>query len=223
MKDQISRRFQALFEQGNLLLDSLGSNNDGSPSFWVEEQELPGYQTWVSSVANLFNILLDQKSPYVQQYQQLLQDAHMKAGIPTMVIRKMQGLLASAKEEWDGGLLRRIEYIVAAETFDDFLDHAEKYHKGNMKIEAAVLASAVLEDTLKRIAKKNAVEAAGMTLEQVIDELAKANVIEPVKAKRFKVYAGVRNHALHAEWDKLDIRNVGDLIGGLRTMIEDYL
>jgi hypothetical protein len=74
----------------------------------------------------------------------------MKHGISTNVASKMLGLLQSAQQEWVGGLLRRIEYILVAETFDNFLDHAAVYHKGNKKIEASVLASAVLGEDKKR-------------------------------------------------------------------------
>jgi len=47
--------------------------------------------------------------------------------------------------------------------------------------------------------------------------------ITPVKAKRFKGFSGVRNSALHAEWDQIDIKDVGELINGIREMIEQYL
>jgi len=44
-----------------------------------------------------------------------------------------------------------------------------------------------------------------------------------IKAKRTKAYASVRNHALHAERDKFDIRDVGEQIKGTRELIEEYL
>jgi len=143
--------------------------------------------------------------------------------VPTVVFHKVLGLLTSAKQEWDRGLLRQIEYIVTAEAFDDFLDHASLYHKGNKKVEASVLASAVLEDTIKRIAKKNGIDTSGRSLEQLIDELVRANVFTAVKAKRIKGHAGVRNRALHAEWDEFDIREVGYLIEGTRDLIDEFL
>lgn len=150
-------------------------------------------------------------------------DKSMDRGIPSRVVQKMYGLLESAHDEWQRGFLRKIEYIVVAEAFDDFLDHASAYHKGNKKIESSVLASAVLEDTIKRIAGKNGVETKGKTLDPLIDDLVKADVFTPVKAKRAKGLAGVRNHALHAEWDDFDIRDVGELISGVRDLIDNFL
>jgi hypothetical protein len=113
--------------------------------------------------------------------------------------------------------------MVAASTFDDFLDHAEVYHKGNKKIEASVLSSAVLEDTIKKICKKHKMETANKSLEPLIDALIEGSVFTPVKGKRVKGFSAVRNYALHAEWDKFDINDVGSLIKGLRELIADYL
>ena len=62
-----------------------------------------------------------------------------------------------------------------------------------------------------------------MSLEPLIDELVKQNIFTPVKAKRVKSFAGVRNHASHAEWDDFDIRDVGELINGTRELIDTFL
>ena len=45
----------------------------------------------------------------------------------------------------------------------------------------------------------------------------------PVKGKRVKGFASVRNHSLHAEWDKFDIQDVGELIKGIRELIDQFL
>jgi hypothetical protein len=50
-----------------------------------------------------------------------------------------------------------------------------------------------------------------------------AGVLTQVKAKRVRSFAGVRNHALHAEWDKFDISDVGAMIKGIRELIEEFL
>ena len=86
-----------------------------------------------------------------------------------------------------------------------------------------MLASAVLEDSIKRIAVKNQVDPKGLSLEPLIDELAKRSVFSPVKTKRIKSFAGVRNHALHAEWEKLDLKDVGAQIAGIRELLDEHL
>lgn len=61
------------------------------------------------------------------------------------MVKKMLGLLEAAKEEWEHGLLGRVEYIVAAATFDDFLDHAASYHKGHEGIDRGLPVNTIWE------------------------------------------------------------------------------
>ncbi len=50
--------------------------------------------------------------------------------------------------------------------------------------------------------------------------MTKSGALTSVKAKRVKGFSGVRNKALHAQWDEFDIRDVGELINGARELVE---
>ncbi|MEA2164482.1 MAG: hypothetical protein QOK37_2609 [Thermoanaerobaculia bacterium] len=178
---------------------------------------------WLSAAANLIKIIAPVGSSYIEECNRVYDDKRMQSDVPSRAIQRMYGALKAASDDWEHGLLRRVEYIAAAATFDDFLDHAAMYHKGNKKIEASVLASAVLEDSVKRIAGRNQLQIGGRSLEQLIDELVAAQVFTLVKGKRVKGFAAVRNSALHGEWDKFDIRDVGELITGTRELIDSFL
>ena len=218
LKDTITKRFQELVDQGQQLVGRMDKSD-----YYISEHNIPAFQAWLSSVSNILETASPPDSFFLNESKRLMTNEDMKHGISTNVASKMLGLLQSAQQEWVGGLLRRIEYILVAETFDNFLDHAAVYHKGNKKIEASVLASAVLEDTMKKISLKNELPSKGQALESLIDELSKAGAITPVKAKRMKAFSGIRNHALHAEFDDFDIKDVGEMIKGIRELIEDYL
>ena len=222
MDIDIKARLDALIQRGNQLNGRIPRDQHG-PKYWTRIEDLATFQAWLSSAANVILAVAPPSSPLTQQVTSLLAHADFKIGVSSHVVLQMHGILVSAREELEHGMLARIEYIVAAATFDDFLDHATDYHKGNRKIEASVLASAVLEDTVKKIATKNGVTTAGMSLEPLIDDLVKAGILTPVKAKRVKGFAAVRNHALHAEWDRFDIRDVGELIAGTRELLESFL
>lgn len=222
MDMDIKARFDALVVRGTQLRSRVPRDEHG-PEYWTRTEDMAEYLAWLSSVANLIVAIAPTTSPLTEQVAVVLKHEGLKNGVPSNVFFQMQGLLTSAREEFEHGLLGRIEYVVAAATFDDFLDHAATYHKGDRKIEASVLASAVLEDTVKKIASKNHLTVAGRSLEPLIDELVKVGVLTPVKAKRVKGFAAVRNHALHAEWDSFDIRDVGELIAGTRELLEGFL
>jgi hypothetical protein len=235
MKEEVTKRFEELIGRCRRLLETLGPEvvkidihgnptvDAGSYQYWVPKVRIPEFRSWLTSAANLIYHVSPPSSHLTQECNRIMADEHLKQGVSSNVLVLMLGLLTGAKDEWDHGLLGKIEYIVAGATFDDFLDHADEYHKGNKKVEAAVLGSAVLEDTVKKIAQKNGIQTSGKTLDPLVDDLVKANVLTLVKGKRVKAYAGVRNHALHAEWDKFEISDVGELIKGTRELIENYL
>jgi uncharacterized protein YutE (UPF0331/DUF86 family) len=222
MKEQIARRFRELIEQGGRLFQSIGRDQHG-PKYWVPGEALVQYQAWIASAVNLIDVVTTETNRLRTMVREVLASSEMQAGIPTSVFQKVLGILSAAHAEWETGLLGTVEYLVAAATFDDFLDHAAVYHKANKKMEAAVLASAVFEDALRRLARKHNVSTSGQAVEGLIDELQRSGIVTPVKAKRLKACAGLRNRALHAEWDAFDIRDVGEQIAATRELVEQHL
>lgn len=235
MKEEITKRFEELIQKGNQLLGTLGPEvvqidmygdtevDSDSYQSWVPEKRIPEFRSWLASASNLIHFVVLPKMPLAMECDLLMEDPYLKQGVRSKILVLMLGLLTGVKDEWDHGLLGKIEYIVAGATFDDFLDHAAEYDRGNKKVEAAVLGSAVLEDTVKKIAQKNGIQTGGKTLEPLINALVKANVLTSVKGRRVKAYAGVRNHALHAKWEQFEISDVGELIKGTRELVENYL
>jgi hypothetical protein len=183
-----------------------------------------GYEAifrWMVESGNLIALVTGRKGVHWEQTEALLQEIPTKSITDTREYR-MLGLLSATRDDLKRGLLKEIRYAIYAETFDDFLDVAATYHKGGRKIESAVLASAVLEDTMKRVAQKNNIDDSG-SLDPLIDRLKAADVFTPVQAKRMKVYAGVRKHAFHAEWEELDLRDIGEMISWLRELVATHL
>ncbi|GIP17505.1 hypothetical protein J40TS1_31470 [Paenibacillus montaniterrae] len=218
MKEVIEQRFNELITQGAVL-----SSKAKEDDYWIIDSYIPLFQTWLSSSINLIQMISPKQSFHFNECNKIMEHEQLNQGIPTLVFQRMFGLIASAFEEWKRGILKDIQYIVAAETFDDFLDHAFEYHKANKKNEAAILASSVLEDTIKKIATKNNITTKGVSLEPLIESLISSDILTVVKGKRIKAYAGIRNKALHAEWDEFDIRDTGEMIKGIRELIENYL
>lgn len=217
------QRIDILLQRGHQLSSRRQNDGDYGPKYWVQSDLISDAQAWMTSSANLVSLVSFPGSYFREELGRITGSSELAKGAPWALIQKMQGLLSALKDEANHGLLHRLEDLVVATAFDDFLDHADAFHRANKAREAGVLAAIVLEDTIKRIATKNNVNGAGLTLEPLIDALVKAGVFTPVKAKRVKAYAGVRNPALHAEWDKFDIRDAGELISGTREIIENFL
>jgi hypothetical protein len=193
---------------------------DGKPRSWYLGEDVPELQAWISSTANFFRLIATPDTYFHQECKRVVEDEQLSRGVPTISIQKLLGLLQSASEEMAAGLMRKAEYVFVATTFDDFLDHASEYHKTGKKIESSVLASAVFEDSVRKLAQKHTIAEAGRSMEALIDDLAKSGVLTSVKARRVKGFSGVRNKALHAQWDEIDLLDVGDLIKGTRELVE---
>jgi len=216
MHPQMLQRIQQLVVDGQNY-----ARESRDDDYWVAD--VSSAQAWMASAANAVQQLAPVGSFYLAELDRLSKHADLANGIPRTVLQKMHGVLRSVTTEAETGLLDKIENQIFASAFDDFLDHATDYHKSGKVKEAAVLAAAVLEDALKRLASKHEIQAAGVSLDPLIDELVKAGVFTSVKAKRMKSFAGVRNSALHAEWDKLELRDVGATIDGVRELLDVYL
>jgi uncharacterized protein YutE (UPF0331/DUF86 family) len=216
MQDHVLKRIDELITRGNA-----AARSQSSQDYWM--QDVVEAQSWFSSAANAIHQVAPPGSFYRSELQRIVELEDLKGGFPVSSVQKLLGLLQSVQLEAQAGLLVKLEDQVVASALDDFLDHATQYHKAGKVNEAAVLASAVLEDTIKRIARKAEIAVGGVSLEPLIDELTKHGVFTQVKAKRLKSYAAVRNHALHAEWEKLDIRDVGAQLSGLRELLDEHL
>lgn len=216
MQDHVLKRIDELISRGNA-----AARSQSSQDYWMKD--VVEAQSWFSSAANAIHQVAPPGSFYMAELQRIVEHEELRRGFPISSVEKLLGLLQSVQLEAQAGLLVKLEDQVVASAFDDFLDHAKQYHKAGKINEAAVLASAVLEDTIKRIARKAEIAVGGVSLEPLIDELTKRSIFTQVKAKRLKSYAAVRNHALHAEWEKLDIRDVGAQLSGLRELLDEHL
>ncbi len=216
MQPHIRLRIAELLVEGGRIVSATPQS-----SYWVSEKITT--QAWITSTANLIQQITPPRSHFQSELARILSAPQLVSAIPSSVPRKLLGVLMALDAEVKSGLLQRFEYQIVASAFDEFLDHAGAFHRAGKLREAAVLASAVLEDSIKRLANRKEVNSEGLTLEPLIDKLVAAEALTQVQAKRLKAQVAVRNHALHAEWDKLDLRDVGLQIQAIRDLIEQHL
>jgi hypothetical protein len=134
----------------------------------------------------------------------------------------VRGVLYNLSEEIKAGLLSSIERTVTADVLSDIvqLAHAALGTSGDgSKNVAAVLTAAAYEDTLRRLAKEYSGVIGQDKLESVIGKLKDAKVLVPPQLGVVQGYLSFRNHALHAEWEKIDR---GTVISAL-SLIEELL
>lgn len=138
----------------------------------------------------------------------------------TATIHEMRGVLRTIRAEIENGLLDSIRTTVKGEILSDFLLLAQQSLRDSKDV-AAVLACAALEDALKRFAEANGLECDDKEMTDVVNALKARGLVQGAQGKVLQSFVGVRNKALHAQWDRIDGAEVHAVIGFLQTFLSD--
>ncbi|KVD10046.1 hypothetical protein WK09_18220 [Burkholderia ubonensis] len=131
----------------------------------------------------------------------------------------LDAIFRSAKDDFDGGYVFDVELRVSGEIFGDFVVLARQALSEGHKDVAAVLASAALEDALKRYAVVQGLEIDEKSMQDVVNLLKSAGLVGGAQKTLLDAMPKLRNFALHAQWDKLTEPDVNSIIG----FVEQFL
>jgi hypothetical protein len=132
------------------------------------------------------------------------------------------GILLNLREEIQAGLTRNIATEIAGVIIGDFIVLAKSaLREGNLQV-AAVLATAALEDALKRKAVEQGINVDGKTLDSVVNALKGKSFFPGAQAPIVSSYVKLRNSAMHADWSKIQSADVGSLIGFLEPFLIEH-
>lgn len=92
-------------------------------------------------------------------------------------VKRLQGIFRSAKEDFEGGYVFNVDLRISGEVFGDFIVLAKHSLDEGHKDVAAVLASAALEDSLKRYAIANGLNIEDGSMTEVINALKSKGLV----------------------------------------------
>jgi uncharacterized protein YutE (UPF0331/DUF86 family) len=214
IESTIGRRFIELVTEGEKLTAKFHSNDI------IKLPERAACLSWLLSAVNLLEVSMPSHNRYHMEAMRLLPKADET--IWSHQIASILGILKSAATEWRNGLINTLELRFVGLAFEDFLKHAAVYNEQGRQMEAAVLASAVLEDTVKRLCYKHNIATDDKTLDTLINALKTNQVLGKVKAERLRSFASLRNQAFHAQWNGFDQRDLGHMIEGIEEILETH-
>ncbi|RDU98141.1 DUF4145 domain-containing protein [Trinickia dinghuensis] len=131
----------------------------------------------------------------------------------------LKAVFAAAKEDFEGGYVFNVDLRVSGEVFGDFVILARQALSEGHKDVAAVLASAALEDALKRFARANNLDVHEKTMHDIVNLLKSSGLVGGAQKSLLDTMPKLRNAALHAEWNKLTEPDVSSIIG----FVEQFL
>lgn len=122
------------------------------------------------------------------------------------------GVLQSIKMDIENDLIFNLEKQTIGSVVADFVTLAKTCADEDNKDVAAVLASAALEDSLKRFASLNGLQVDDKEMSEVINALKGKGLLKGPQASVVTSYTKTRNKAFHAEFDKIEMPEVKSLI-----------
>jgi hypothetical protein len=208
LNETFSRRFQQLDEK----FESLPKEyNEYGGSYYPDGS----WQQWATSCQNLTKAVYGSDSPH---YENLIKAIARCEGSGHRV-NVVRGIFLSAKEDFEGGFVFNVELTVSGEIFGDFVVLAKQALSEGHKDVAAVLASAALEDALKRYATANGLNVDGKSMAEVVNALKSRGLVSGAQKSLLDTMPGIRNLAMHAEWSKISEPDVNSVIG----FVEQFL
>lgn len=140
-------------------------------------------------------------------------------------------LLEALSEDIHNGYFNGFREMVHADMFSDFLDMGQHLlENGGYKDAAAVMAGGVLEEHMRKLCQKNGIpievekrgEMAPKTAEVMNHDLAREGVYSKTDQKAVLLWLGIRNDAVHANYEKYAADQVELMIQGLRQFVARY-
>ena len=140
----------------------------------------------------------------------------------SQVVPAARGALENLKAELDAGALGSLRQRIAGDVLTDFLQLARTIlndTSDNAKNIAAVLAAAAFEDTIRRMGKELAGVIGREDLQDVITSLKEKGILQSPQIGIAQAYLSFRNHALHAEWEKIERASVHSILGFVEQLL----
>ena len=173
------------------------------------------WRKWATSVKSLLLAACRENSPHYTNFVKLLEtcNGHREG------IESLGGVFLSAKEAFETDSLFDVERDVSAEIVGGFVVLARRALAENNKDVAAVLASAALEDALKRHATSSGLAVDESTMSEVIGALKSRGLVTGAQKSMLSAMLQIRNLAMHAKWEKIAKPDVSGLVG----FVEQFL
>jgi hypothetical protein len=175
---------------------------------------------------SLLSLVYGPKSPQVEHFNTSFAAIHKGGGNSgwqsQQVSQAAQGTLKNLKREIESGLTGSLQHQITGEVLTDFIQLARsvlnKQGDGAKNV-AAVLTAAAFEDTIRRMGETFAGVIGQDDLSDVLNKLKDAGVIQSPQVGIAQSYLSFRNHALHANWDKIERESIHSVLGFVEQLL----
>jgi hypothetical protein len=174
---------------------------------------------------SLLSLVYGPESAQVKNFNRKLDDANSVSAPDwknQIAGESAKGILRNLRREIEAGLTGSLRKSVTGDVLTDLVQLARAVldeKSDGAKNVASVLAAAAFEDTIRRMGEALAGVIGRDDLSEVLKKLKDADVIRPPQIGIAQSYLSFRNHALHANWDKIERESVQSALGFVEQLL----
>ena len=207
LNDIFLKRFQELDEKSDSMPLNYSSRVNYFPrAVWIE---------WATSCQGLIKATFGTDSPH---YLNFTEEVNKCRGSESEV-NSLRGVFRSSKEDFEGGYVFNVDLRISGEVFGDFVALAKQSLSEGHKDVATVLASAALEDALKRYASVHGLSVDDKSMQEVVNALKSKGLVSGAQKSLLATMPKIRDYAMHTNWEKLSDTDASSIIG----FVEQFL
>jgi len=207
IRADLAKRFSELAIQG-----------DAIPFYGNKVASEKQFHAWAISSLHVIQAAFGKRSPHSVRFEEELTKVS-RGYVSERELNIFRGIFLGAKSDIDGGYLFDFQSAISGEIFGDFVASAKAALDRGEHTVASVLACAALEDSLKRFAAANELNVEDKTMEDIVNALKSKGLVSGSQKGLLAAMPRIRNHAMHANWDKLTPEDAGSVIG----FVEQFL
>jgi hypothetical protein len=210
---RLADRMRELIAEGKGVAALERSSGYGVPYI----QDKAALHSWLSKVTNIIETSFGGQSSQSRHLSQL-----MPKGIQSLAysyeVLSIVGLLSGAVDDLEKGYLLKQEFLIAGEVFDSLLEQANHLNQTGYKNPAAVLGRVVLEEALRRIARREGMDS-GEKASTINDLLKNAGIYAQPRWRMVQAWLDIGNAAAHGKVSDFTEQDVAKMLEGISSFL----
>ncbi|GMQ63522.1 hypothetical protein [Vallitalea maricola] len=205
-----SNRIKAIIQESKEVLATKQGSTIGG-SFIGDKIKL---NAWLTKARNIIKITFGEHSIH---YVELDKKLNVGVSRPSDV-DAITGVLMGALDDLENGYIVGQEFLIAGEIFDSVLEEAKHLLETSHKDASAVLGRVVVEDALKRIARREGIDDTYKT-SRINDELKKIQIYTQPQWRLIQAWLDIGNSAAHGNFSNYDNNDVKNMLSGIEQFL----
>lgn len=217
----MNKKLQQRFSELEYQLDEIEKTKKSVNGVYGQVQTIDSelFTGWIVKAKNLLVTACGETSQHFTAFEKGENSHSLESSYA--VKKRLGSIFLAAKEDFEGGYLASLKYLVQAEVFDSELEQSKELLGCGYKLASAVICGVVLETALRDLCDGNSI--AHGKLDTMNAQLAKLGVYNRLQQKRITAIADIRNSAAHGKPEEFTTLDVENMIRDVESFLLSYM